>query len=297
MRRLRAAGAVIVGKTTTSEFGQWPFTEGPAFGITRNPWDLDHTPGRLVRRRGGRGRGRPRRRARSAPTAPARCGSRRRGPTSSASSPSAAASRPGRTPRRSRASPASARSRARSPTPRCCSDAVTGNRDGDLHRPPPPASRYPDAAARGAGTAPDRALDRDPVQRRAGEARPRGPRGDRADRRRARGARAHGRRGGPRLRPGRRELHAPLDERHPRVGRPRSPTPRCSTRAPATTRRSASSCRARCLPARELLERPLRARIGKIFKDFDVVLAPTTAQPAAADRRRRGPRRLGRPTS
>ncbi|MEV5338744.1 amidase [Streptomyces sp. NPDC052676] len=45
VRRLRAAGAVIVGKTNTCELGQWPFTEGPAFGATRNPWNLEHTPG------------------------------------------------------------------------------------------------------------------------------------------------------------------------------------------------------------------------------------------------------------
>ncbi|MFJ4578388.1 amidase [Streptomyces echinatus] len=45
VRRLRAAGAVIVGKTNTCELGQWPFTEGPAFGDTRNPWNTGHTPG------------------------------------------------------------------------------------------------------------------------------------------------------------------------------------------------------------------------------------------------------------
>jgi amidase len=45
VRRLKAAGAVIVGKTNTPELGQWPFTEGPAFGATRNPWSLEHTPG------------------------------------------------------------------------------------------------------------------------------------------------------------------------------------------------------------------------------------------------------------
>ncbi|MFJ5775573.1 amidase [Streptomyces sp. NPDC093094] len=45
VRRLRAAGAVIVGKTNTCELGQWPFTEGPAFGATRNPWNPGHTPG------------------------------------------------------------------------------------------------------------------------------------------------------------------------------------------------------------------------------------------------------------
>jgi len=45
VRRLRAAGAVVVGKTQTPEVGQWPITEGPGFGATRNPWSPDHTPG------------------------------------------------------------------------------------------------------------------------------------------------------------------------------------------------------------------------------------------------------------
>ena len=45
VRRLRTAGAVIVGKTNTCEFGQWPFTSGPGFGHTRNPWSRKHSPG------------------------------------------------------------------------------------------------------------------------------------------------------------------------------------------------------------------------------------------------------------
>ncbi|MBS4727144.1 amidase [Mycobacterium sp. SM1] len=45
VRRLKAAGAVIVGKTNTCELGQWPFTSGPGFGHTRNPWSRIHTPG------------------------------------------------------------------------------------------------------------------------------------------------------------------------------------------------------------------------------------------------------------
>ncbi|EHB53806.1 Amidase [Mycolicibacterium rhodesiae JS60] len=45
VRRLRAAGAVIVGKTNCCELGQWPFTSGPGFGHTRNPWSRKHTPG------------------------------------------------------------------------------------------------------------------------------------------------------------------------------------------------------------------------------------------------------------
>lgn len=45
VRRLRAAGAVIVGKTNSCELGQWPFTSGPGFGHTRNPWSRARTPG------------------------------------------------------------------------------------------------------------------------------------------------------------------------------------------------------------------------------------------------------------
>ncbi|UGT45277.1 amidase [Nocardia yamanashiensis] len=45
VRRLRVAGAVIVGKTNTCELGQLPFTSGDAFGHTRNPWGAQHTPG------------------------------------------------------------------------------------------------------------------------------------------------------------------------------------------------------------------------------------------------------------
>jgi amidase len=44
-RRLRAAGAVIVGKTAMPEFGQWPFTESVAHGLTHNPWDSTRSPG------------------------------------------------------------------------------------------------------------------------------------------------------------------------------------------------------------------------------------------------------------
>ncbi len=43
--RLRGAGAVLVGQTTASEFGAVSFTNTPLHGITRNPWNPDHTPG------------------------------------------------------------------------------------------------------------------------------------------------------------------------------------------------------------------------------------------------------------
>jgi len=45
VRRLREAGAVIIGKTAVPEMMLWPFTETVAFGATHNPWDLAYTPG------------------------------------------------------------------------------------------------------------------------------------------------------------------------------------------------------------------------------------------------------------
>jgi aspartyl-tRNA(Asn)/glutamyl-tRNA(Gln) amidotransferase subunit A len=43
--RLREAGAVILGKTTTPEFGWKALGDSPLTGITRNPWDPSRTPG------------------------------------------------------------------------------------------------------------------------------------------------------------------------------------------------------------------------------------------------------------
>jgi len=45
VRRLRAAGAVIIGKTASSELMMFPFTESLTFGATRNPWNPMCTPG------------------------------------------------------------------------------------------------------------------------------------------------------------------------------------------------------------------------------------------------------------
>jgi amidase len=45
VRRLREAGAVILGKTLVPELCIWPFTESLTFGATRNPWHLGRSPG------------------------------------------------------------------------------------------------------------------------------------------------------------------------------------------------------------------------------------------------------------
>src|SRR5436305_169250 len=43
--RLRAAGAIIIGKTATSEFGYRGYTRSLVHGNTKNPWNLGRTPG------------------------------------------------------------------------------------------------------------------------------------------------------------------------------------------------------------------------------------------------------------
>jgi aspartyl-tRNA(Asn)/glutamyl-tRNA(Gln) amidotransferase subunit A len=45
VQRLRAAGAIVIGKTNTPEFGYTALTKNLLFGVTRNPWNLERTPG------------------------------------------------------------------------------------------------------------------------------------------------------------------------------------------------------------------------------------------------------------
>ena len=45
VERLKAAGAIVVGKTNTPEFGYTAFTSNRVYGTTRNPWNLERTPG------------------------------------------------------------------------------------------------------------------------------------------------------------------------------------------------------------------------------------------------------------
>jgi Asp-tRNA(Asn)/Glu-tRNA(Gln) amidotransferase A subunit family amidase len=43
--RLKAAGAIVVGKTNAPEFGHTAITKNLVYGVTRSPWNLEHTPG------------------------------------------------------------------------------------------------------------------------------------------------------------------------------------------------------------------------------------------------------------
>jgi Asp-tRNA(Asn)/Glu-tRNA(Gln) amidotransferase A subunit family amidase len=45
VQRLRAAGAVVLGKTNAPEFGYTALTKNLVYGVTRSPWNLEHTPG------------------------------------------------------------------------------------------------------------------------------------------------------------------------------------------------------------------------------------------------------------
>ena len=75
--RLRAAGAVIFGKTNLPVFAMDWQTANPVFGVTNNPWDLDPDAGRIVRRRGRRRRRRADRSRARQSTSAVRCGSPR----------------------------------------------------------------------------------------------------------------------------------------------------------------------------------------------------------------------------
>ena len=149
-RRLRAAGAVIVGKTNTPEIGQWPFTEGPAFGATRNPWSPDHSPGGSS---GGSAA------AVAAGLLPAAVGSDGAG---SIRIPAAWTHLVGLKPQRGRVSTWPAPEAfngltSYGPLARSVGDAallldvLSGNVAGDAHRPPPPEEPFATAARREPG--------------------------------------------------------------------------------------------------------------------------------------------------
>jgi amidase len=275
--RLRDAGAVIVGKTTTPEFGQWPFTEGPAFGVTRNPWDLDYSPAGSS---GGAG---------AAVAAGLVAGAIGSDGAGSVRIPAAWCHLVGIKPQRGRISTwphpemfnglTSLGPLARTVRDAALLlDATSGNRDGDRHRPKPPASSYLEAASSKTHRLRIALSTRIPfsglparlnpeiraaTERLAGVLEDLGHEVDEADP-------SYGLVGASFMP---RSMHG-IREWAERAPQPELLDPRTKHNA-----RVGKLLSGPLLSAARALERPLQKQIGSIFDRFDVVLAPTTAQP------------------
>jgi amidase len=280
VRRLRAAGATIVGKTNTPEIGQWPFTEGPSFGATRNPWNLEHTPGGSS---GGAAA------AVAAGLVAAAVGSDGAG---SVRIPAAWTHLVGLKPQRGRISTA--------PEPQSFNgltvfgplartvgdaalllDALHGNVGGDLHRPPAPAESFAAAAARDPGvlrialalnvpySGAPASLDPEvgaAVERLATTLERLGHEVELADV-------PYGHAVGASIMP---RSMAGIASWATLAADPAQLDPR--------TRHNARLGRAMkpLLGVSHFAEEVARRRVGRIFRDYDVVLSPTTAQPPPA---------------
>jgi amidase len=280
VRRLREAGAVIVGKTTTSEIGQWPFAEGPGFGITRNPWNLGHTPGGSS---GG---------AAAAVAGGLVAGAIGSDGAGSVRIPAAWCHLVGIKPQRGRISTwphpeAFMGLTCLGPLTRTVGDAAllldaaAGNRDGDLHRPKAPERSFSDAAVQTPGRLRIALATEIPFS----------------------GAPA---KLDPEIRSATERIGAVMSDlgHHVEVASPKyglvggSFMPRSMAgirewvdRVPdpevldSRTRHNAKVGKilsGPALAAARAFEGPLRKQIGSIFDRFDVVLAPTTAKPALA---------------
>ena len=275
VRRLREAGAVIVGKTNTPELGLYPFTEGAAFGVTRNPWSLDHTPGGSS---GGSAA------AVAAGIVPAGLGSDGAG---SVRIPAAWCNLVGIKPQRGRISTWPDRESFNGltcigPLTRTVADAalmldvLSGNHPEDLHAPPPPPEPYAQAVAR------------DPRPLRVALSLRHAYSGAPVNLHREIDAGV--RRIGKLLA----ELGHTVSERHPRYGlmglslvaRGESGVSQWAKRVPdrslldARTRSTAQIggvLASTVLPLARRLERRFQNRVGSIFHDVDVLITPTSA--------------------
>ena len=200
VRRLREAGAVIIGKTNVPEMTQLPFTETATYGATRNPWDQQHAPGGSS---GGSAA------AVAAGLIGAALGSDGAG---SIRIPAAWCNLFGLKPQRGRVSMAPRRRgwhglsvkgvlARRVADTALFHDVASGAIDADIDRVPAPAVPFASAADHASWVAANRLLDELPCGRDR-EARRRRPPGARGDRRAAALARAPGRRARPRIHPG-----------------------------------------------------------------------------------------------
>jgi amidase len=273
--RLREAGAIIVGKTNTPEIGLYPFTEGTAFGATRNPWSLEHTPGGSS---GGSAA------AVAAGIVPASLGSDGAG---SVRIPAAWCNLVGVKPQRGRIStwPEAESFNGLTcigPLTRTVADAalmldvLSGNHPEDLHSPPPPPEPYSAVIARE-----PRPLHIALSLRHAFSGAP-----VRLHREIEAGVRRIGRVLA--------ELGHTVTESHPRYGQigitlvargesgvhewsKRVPDPSLLDERTRSTAQIGGVLSKTVLPIARRLERRFQRRIGSIFADVDVLITPTSA--------------------
>jgi len=280
VRRLRAAGAVIVGKTNAPEVGLYPFTEGSAFGATRNPWSLDHTPGGSS---GGSAA------AVAAGIVPAAIGSDGAG---SVRIPAAWCNLVGVKPQRGRISTWPELESFNGltclgPLTRTVADAalmldvLSGNHPGDLHLPPPPDEPYSQSIAREPRPLRIAVSLRHPFS--------------------AARVRLHPEIRSGVLRIGRllAELGHTVTETDPRYGLmgltllargeagvhewvSRAPDPSLLDRRTRETAQLGGVLAKTLLPVARRLEPRLQRRIGRVFRDIDVLIVPTSAAPPLA---------------
>ena len=280
VRRLRDAGAVIVGKTNTPEVGLYPFTEGAAFGATRNPWSLEHTPGGSS---GGSAA------AVAAGIVPAAVGSDGAG---SVRIPAAWCNLVGVKPQRGRISTWPDREAFNGltclgPLTRTVADAalmldvLSGNHAEDLHAPPCPPESYAQAAAR----------EPRPLRIALSLRHPYSAAPVRLHHEIDAGVRRIGR--------ALAELGHTVAEAHPRYGlmgltliaRGESGVHEWVGRVPdrslldvrtRSTARIGGILSKTVLPYARRLEQRFQRRVGSIFHEFDVLIAPTSAGAALA---------------
>ena len=154
-RRVREAGALVIGKTNTPEWGAGSQTFNPVFGATRNPYDPTLHLRRLERRRAPSCSPRGCCPSPTAPTSAAACATRPRSATSSACARPRAACRRARRATRSTRTRSWARWPAARPTRGCCSPSsrvTTASRRWRSTTIRAPSRRFPPAGSRACGS-------------------------------------------------------------------------------------------------------------------------------------------------
>ena len=285
VQRLRAAGAVIIGKTTLPELAICGFTESQRWGITRNPWDTERTPGGSS---GGSGA------AVAAGLVGAASASDGGG---SIRIPAAFCGLFGLKPQRGRmpldaGRPLVGPVGARLPDPHGARHRAVPRRDRRSRRgrrcAPAPERPYAEAARTRPPTAADRDLGPARPADRAADRHRRGPRRACRDRGAAARARPPGRAPGPEATASPATTSSRATCAAPTTTSLRSPTRSGSSLARAASPASAGSTRRRSCGACSRTAEADAERMNRVFDHCDVLITPTVGEPPIEVGRWRG---------